>query len=168
MFIHVYFTLNLEGMTKLTHNLRCRLNWGVYTVICHATTKSVKTTFIVWISWKKMDIIWKMRLCLLSKDTIYNWKFPMNEISTRAVVKTMLYLMVQVRTELKEPYWKFSCITCTVTPLVNSVNNLGVNGSSQTIESLNHFMLKWYIHIIIHIIIYIFFKYRKLKQKRLN
>ncbi len=27
---------------------------GVYTAICHATSKTVKTAFIIWISWKKL------------------------------------------------------------------------------------------------------------------
>ncbi len=53
MFIHVYFVLKLEviawkieGMITLTRAPRCRLNWGVYTAICHATSKSAKTALL--------------------------------------------------------------------------------------------------------------------------
>ncbi len=43
-----------EGMITLIRAPRCHLNWGVYTAICRATSKSAKTAFIFWISWKKL------------------------------------------------------------------------------------------------------------------
>ncbi len=48
---HVKTRSKEEGMITLTHALQCCLNWGVSTVICSATM-TVKTAFIIWISWK--------------------------------------------------------------------------------------------------------------------
>ncbi len=91
MLIHVYFTLCLVVKRKVWSRL-LTLRVAVWTevFICLTTSKSVKMTFIVWISWI-MDITWKIRLCFLSKVSInktgsFQWSI------TRAVVKTMLYL----------------------------------------------------------------------------
>ncbi len=40
---HIITSGKEEAMTTFTHAPRCRLNWRVYTAICHATLKSVKT-----------------------------------------------------------------------------------------------------------------------------
>ncbi len=104
-----------EGTIVLTRATCCSLNWGVYTVICWASSKSVKTTIIVWISWKK-DIIWKMRLCFLSKVITYKtvrfqWNF------TRAVVQHSCIYSVHMRNKTKDPYAVpniFDMNTCTV------------------------------------------------------
>ncbi len=60
---HVIASSKEEAMIML---IRCRLNCGVYTAICHATSKSVKTAFIVKNSWKK---------CLLSVLFLLFWYF---------------------------------------------------------------------------------------------
>ncbi len=78
---HVKSSIKEEGMIVFTHALHCRLNWGIYTAISHATSK-----IYCLISWKKMDIIWKMRCCFLSKITISKTgSFQLS--STRAVIK---------------------------------------------------------------------------------
>ncbi len=48
----------------------CHLNWGDK-AICHDSLKSHKTVFIVWISLKKNDNIWKLRLCFIPKVTCF-------------------------------------------------------------------------------------------------
>ncbi len=84
MFIRVKTSSTEEGMITFTHALLCTslrciygsdtgtgadrgrssqcLCWvseaaprGVYTAICHATSKTVKTPFVIWISWKKLN-----------------------------------------------------------------------------------------------------------------
>ncbi len=43
---------------------------GVYTAICHATSKTVKTPFIIWISWKKIKILYPLRYtCVPNRKT---------------------------------------------------------------------------------------------------
>ncbi len=78
---HVKTKRKEEGIT-LRAAVRTR---GVYTAICHASSKSAKTAFIVWISWKKIII------CSVQTEQIST-----DQYST------------EPRTEPKDLYWKFS------------------------------------------------------------
>ncbi len=62
---HVRTSSKVKGMIVLTRPLHRRINWCVCTAIFHDTSKSITFDFP-----QKMTI-WQMRLCFLSKETIY-------------------------------------------------------------------------------------------------
>ncbi len=70
-------------MIVLTRATSCSLNWGVYTVICRASSKSVKTAIIVWISWKKGHNL---------KDEINIKLYVSNEISLVQWFNTAVFI----------------------------------------------------------------------------
>ncbi len=112
MFIHVYFVLKL---------LVKRKGWTEAFIQRYFTPhQRASKRHLLFEFHEKSDIIWKMRLCFLSKVTIYKTgSFQWSSI--HAVVKTMLYLFgTHVnRTERPVPNI-FGTNTCTVTPLVTT------------------------------------------------
>ncbi len=70
---HVKTRSKEEGMITLTHALQCCLNWGVSTVICSATM-TVKTAFIIWISWKNGHNLKDETLFLIKSILKYIYK----------------------------------------------------------------------------------------------
>ncbi len=81
-----------EGMIALTCALCSCSNWGIYTAICGTTSKSVKMAFIVWISWINGHNLKNETLFLIKSNKIYCKTVNFQSSSTRALVKTMLYL----------------------------------------------------------------------------
>ncbi len=52
----------LQTHCKRTADRACvKQTWGVYTATYRATSKSAKTAFIVWISWKKLNDLFSTR-----------------------------------------------------------------------------------------------------------
>ncbi len=126
MFVHVfyvYFTLKLvvnrKGWSRsmLLFELR-----RLHSDLSHHIKERQNSIYCLNFLKKKIDIIWKIRLCFLSKVTIYKTgSFKL--ISTRAVGKTMLYLFSTHAHWTERPIPKmFSPNTSTVTLLNGSVD----------------------------------------------